>query len=92
MARVLLYSDGYVLSNVTSSSMQGVYFIVLNIPSPFLMSEHLVHVLSVLPPGNSPYETYWALHSDLVKGAVEGFVDYDADGKKEGFSCMSLVS
>ena len=93
VARFLLYTDGYSVSSVTTASMEGIYLVTLNFPESSKLSRDIVRVLSVGPPGTSPYEVLSKLENDLKQGATEGFVDFDADGKRRRvfLDCVGII-
>ncbi len=53
----------------------------INLPLGARASPSSVRILSLSPPGVKTALVLYRIFPDIMKGATEGFLDYDADGK-----------
>ena len=77
--RFSIFKDGFAYMRDKPASAQGVYSVIHNFPSTMRNSKNACRVVSVAPPGASPYDVIRAMESDLHQGTTTSFLDLDAD-------------
>lgn len=60
--------------------MEVIYCVVLSFTPSFRRCESIFRILSVAPPGTSPFAVIYNLKEDLIEGVTKGLNSYDADG------------
>jgi len=80
--RYLLFSDGFLSSKSGKQSSDGIYIVPLNFPIACRKSSSAGRVISLAPPGVSPYSVVRALHDDIIRGSTQGFEVIDGAGTR----------
>ena len=80
--RFLLYADGFTPQLGKKGSMGGCYMLPLGMLPDRRSAVGAVRKIGLAPPGVSTNEILMVISDDIVKGAVEGFVTKDSQGKQ----------
>ena len=78
--RFILYSDGFNAYQSKTGSMDGIYIIVLGIPTSKRNSSTCIRKLSLCPPGTNAKDIMKFITEDIIKGTTTGItIDVDSE-------------
>lgn len=80
--RFFIFWDGFTVHRGAEGSADGMYLLPMNIPLHRRSTPNAIRVLAFAPPGVKSDSILPLLVADIVEGATNGFVDFDANGQR----------